>query len=56
MSTTTPVVDELAGLTTRRALTSAGLVYAAAWLIGLVTAPSAPSPDAVAASVPTGVV
>ena len=51
MSTTTPVVDELAGLSTRRALTSAGLVYVAAWLIGLVTAPSAPSPDAADATI-----
>jgi hypothetical protein len=51
MSTTTPVVDELAGLNGRRVLTAAGLVYVAAWLIGLATAPSAPSPDAADATV-----
>jgi hypothetical protein len=41
--TTTTTVDELAGLSSRRALGAAALVYVAAWLIGLATAPSAPS-------------
>jgi hypothetical protein len=51
MSTTTPVVDELAGVSSRRALTAAGFVYVAAWLIGLATAPSAPDPDAADATI-----
>ena len=44
MSTTT--VPPPAGVSGRRALAVAGWAYVAAWLIGLVTAPSAPSPDA----------
>src|SRR4051812_22150356 len=51
MSTTTPVVDELSGVRRTRALAGAGLVYVAAWLIGLATAPSAPSHDAADATI-----
>ena len=45
MSTTT-TVDELAGVRRPRALAAAAGIYVAAWLIGLATAPSAPSSDA----------
>ena len=51
MSTTNPAVDELAGVRRPRALAGAGLVYVSAWLIGLATAPSAPSPDAADATI-----
>jgi len=49
--TTTTTVDELAGVSSRRALGAAALVYVAAWLIGLATAPSAPSSDAADATI-----
>ena len=49
MSTTT--VQPLAGVSSRRALATAGTAYVAAWLIGLATAPSAPSPDAADATI-----
>ena len=51
MSTTTPDVHELAGVGRPRALAGAGLVYVSAWLVGLATAPSAPSPDAADATI-----
>ena len=50
MSTTT-TLDDLAGVSRPRALGTAGLVYVAAWLIGLATAPSAPSSDAADATI-----
>jgi len=49
--TTTTTVDELAGVSSRRGLGAAALVYVAAWLIGLATAPSAPSSDAADATI-----
>jgi hypothetical protein len=51
MSTTTSLVDELAGVRRPRALAGAGVVYVAAWLIGLAAAPSAPSQDAADATI-----
>jgi|1186.fasta_scaffold216402_2 hypothetical protein len=50
MSTTT-TTDELAGVSRSRALAGAAIAYIAAWLIGLGTAPSAPSPDAADATI-----
>jgi hypothetical protein len=50
MSTTT-TLDELAGVSRSRALAAAAIVYVAAWVIGLATAPSAPSPDAADATI-----
>jgi hypothetical protein len=44
-------VESRAGFSARRALAAAGAVYVAAWLLGLATAPSAPSPDASDAAV-----
>jgi hypothetical protein len=48
---TTTTVDELAGGSSRRALRAAAVVYVAAWLLGLATAPSAPSSDATDAAI-----
>jgi len=50
MSTTT-TIDELAAVSRSRALAAAAIAYIAAWLIGLGTAPSAPSPDAADATI-----
>lgn len=43
--------DSLAGISTRRALATAGIAYVAAWLIGLATAPAAPKSDAADATI-----
>src|SRR3954447_8933329 len=43
--------DSPAGVSTRRALATAGTVYVAAWLIGLGTTPAAPQSDAADATI-----
>jgi Protein of unknown function (DUF2568) len=48
---TTTTIDELAGVGRPRPHATAAIAYVAAWLIGLATAPSAPSPDAADAAI-----
>ena len=49
--TTATTVDELAGASHRGPLAVAGAVYVVAWVLGLVTAPSAPDSDAADATI-----
>jgi hypothetical protein len=48
---TTTTVDELAGVSSRRAVGAGALGYVAAWLVGLAIAPSTPSSDAADATI-----